>query len=561
MAKKDYKNWGKEELVKEVEKLDKKLKKTYGLLWEDKSEKVVELCKEKLPVLTEEKSKEISSSNSKPVNVLIEGDNYHSLSVLNYTHKGKIDLIYIDPPYNTGNKDFIYNDQFVEKEDSYRHSKWLTFMNKRLLLAKNLLKGNGVIFISIDDNEVAQLKLLCDDIFGENNFIDIFSWTKTETPANLSLKTKKTVEYILCFQKKKDKNKFIGLKKNSVSTNGLMNQTNAVKILTFPPNVIDTGIKAGIVKANKYGTADYDIELMKDTEIKKGVFTKPVIIKGKFKWKQEKLDEELKKGTKISIRTKALSPSYDKADYGAEVPWNLINRSFGVGTNENASSELKKMFGKKVFDFPKPVSLLKYIINFLTGETKEGVVLDFFAGTGTLAQAVLELNEKDGGNRRYIICTNDENNICKEVCYPRVQKVIKGYKDSSGIKINGIESRLKYFKTAFVDSENTDRNKKRLVDKSTEMLCLKEDCFDKVKEGKYFKIFKNSQNKLLGIIYDDEGIEAFKREAIKMKKKFIVYVFSLDESVREEEFENIIELVELRPIPSAILNVYKRIFR
>ena len=163
-------------LKDEVERLKKelKLKKKYGLVWEDKPEEVVEMCKKKLPVLKEVKNKEIITDKNKPVNLLIEGDNYHALSVLNYTHAKKIDVIYIDPPYNTGNKDFIFNDHYVDKEDFYRHSKWLSFMEKRLKLAKNLLKDTGVIFISIDDNEAAQLKMLMDQIFGEENFVNAF---------------------------------------------------------------------------------------------------------------------------------------------------------------------------------------------------------------------------------------------------------------------------------------------------------------------------------------------------------------------------------------------------
>jgi len=133
---------------------------------------VAKRCKNELPVLEEDKNKEIVTDKEKPVNILIEGDNYHALSVLNYTHKGKVDVIYIDPPYNRGTGDhFIYNDKIVDKEDAYRHSKWLSFMEKRLKLAKNLLKNSGVIFISIDDNEFSQLELLCDDIFGEKNNI------------------------------------------------------------------------------------------------------------------------------------------------------------------------------------------------------------------------------------------------------------------------------------------------------------------------------------------------------------------------------------------------------
>src|ERR1035437_3556963 len=166
-----YDTYTREQLLAEVEKLSKR--KKYGLVWEEEKtkEKFEKEAEGKLPVLVEDKKREIKTDPNKPVNILIEGDNYHALSVLNYTHPKAIDVIYIDPPYNTGNNDFKYNDNFVDKEDTYRHSKWLAFMSKRLKLAKILLKSTGVIFISIDDNEVANLKLLCDDIFMENNFI------------------------------------------------------------------------------------------------------------------------------------------------------------------------------------------------------------------------------------------------------------------------------------------------------------------------------------------------------------------------------------------------------
>lgn len=148
--------------------------KRYGLVWEDKPEDVEERLREELPVLVEDASKAIiSPDGDAPNHILIEGDNLEALTTLAYTHEGKIDVIYIDPPYNTGNNDFVYNDRFVDKEDSYRHSKWLSFINKRLRIAKQLLSDKGVIFISIDDNEQAQLKLLCDEILGVENFIAI----------------------------------------------------------------------------------------------------------------------------------------------------------------------------------------------------------------------------------------------------------------------------------------------------------------------------------------------------------------------------------------------------
>src|SRR3989338_3822545 len=163
MARKDYSVWSKEELIKKVKALEKR--KKYGIVWEDKPEQVADLCKEKLPVLEEDKGREIKTNESKPINIIIEGDNYHALSVLNYTHKGKVDVIYIDPPYNTGNKSWKYNNDYVDTEDSFRHSKWLSFMEKRLKLAKTLLKRNGVLICAVYHNEQEGLGLLLKEIF------------------------------------------------------------------------------------------------------------------------------------------------------------------------------------------------------------------------------------------------------------------------------------------------------------------------------------------------------------------------------------------------------------
>ena len=199
---KDYSQFSKEELLKIVEKMESR--KKYGLIWDE--EKVKEQfekdAENALPVLKEISGKEITDEDaSKPVNILIEGDNYHALSVLNFTHQGKIDVIYIDPPYNTGQNDFKYNDEWIQADDVYRHSKWLSFMSKRLKLANTLLKDGGVIFISIDDNESAQLKLLCNEIFGEDNFVNIIIWKKTNSPKAQASELGNQHEYVLFFAK------------------------------------------------------------------------------------------------------------------------------------------------------------------------------------------------------------------------------------------------------------------------------------------------------------------------------------------------------------------------
>ena len=278
---------------------------------------------------------------------------------MTFTHEGRIDVIYIDPPYNTGNRDFKYNDSYVNPDNEFRHSMWLSFMSKRLEIAHKLLSPRGVIFISIDDNEQANLKLLCDEIFGQQNFIDIFSWIKTETPANLSLKTKKAVEYILCYCKQRNNEKFKGLTKSSASNNGLMNQSNSEHVLVFPKNVIDTKLSDGLYNKGVYGTQSYHIELLEDTEVRNGFFIQPIALKGKFKWSQSNLDNEIAHGTKISIKTKAFSPSYEKAEYEPEVPWNLINKSFGVDTNEIAGVQLKDILGLNKGSIRNPGAFVK----------------------------------------------------------------------------------------------------------------------------------------------------------------------------------------------------------
>ncbi|WP_407420632.1 site-specific DNA-methyltransferase [Barnesiella intestinihominis] len=370
-------------------------------------------------------------------NKIIHGDNLEALKSLLPEYEGRIKCIYIDPPYNTGNEKWVYNDnvndprikkwlgEVVGKqgEDLSRHDKWLCMMYPRLKLLHKLLADDGVIFISIDDNELANLKQLCDEIFGANNFIDFFSWVKTETPANLSYKTKKSVEYIVCYQKSKNDIKFRGLEKESKSSNGLMNQTNAIKELIFPANIVDTGLKEGVYKAGPNGTDSYDIQLLEDVQVKNGIFITPVKLQGKFKWSQSNLDKEISNGTRISIRTIAFSPSYEKASYEPEVPWNIINRNFGVDTNEVASTLLTTIFGEKTFDFPKPVTLISYLANFINN--KDAIILDSFAGSGTTAHAVLNLNKKDGGNRKFILVEMED--YAENITAERVRRVMNGY--------------------------------------------------------------------------------------------------------------------------------------
>ncbi len=546
--------------------------KTYGLVWEDKLEEAVTRLAKQYPVLTEVQERAIISDNpDSPNHILIEGDNLDALTALTFTHEGKIDVIYIDPPYNTGNKDFIYNDSYVDKDDGYRHSMWLSFMSRRLKIAKKLLSERGVIFISIDDNELAQLKMLCDEIFGAVNFVDIFSWNKTETPANLSLKTKKAIEYVLCYSKQRNSDKFRGLTKSSASNNGLMNQTNSEHVLVFPKLLIDTKLPDGVYAKGVYGTKAYHIELLEDTQVKDGLFVLPVVLKGKFKWSQKNLDLEISKGTKVSIKTKAFSPSYEKTEYDPEVPWNLIDRTFGVDTNEIAGTQLKDILGKNVFDFPKPVTLIKYLINFIKAE----YILDFFAGSGTTLHAVMQLNAEDGGKRQCILCQGieyDENkedrHICENVTFERNKRVIEGYTKPDGEHVEGLnDNNIRYYRIGFVSREHTQQNRRELMEKSTDLLCIKENLYTALPRfGRIClntngaRYFADNKKQML-IIYIPEFIPYFVKEIDKMEvsEPIKVYVYAPDRYAYDDEFSIVRDKVSLCALPQNIIEAMARV--
>lgn len=228
-----------------------------------------------------------------------------------------------------------------------------------------------------------------------------------------------------------------------------------------------------------------------------------------------------------------------------------------VGTTTNGTQELEEIFGEKKFNNPKPVSLIRRILEL--ANTKDSVVLDFMAGSGTTGHAVLEAN-RDGGNRQFILCTNNENNICSDVCYPRLKKVIKGYKNTNGENIAGLGGNLKYYTCDFVEAEPTDRNKRKLVSESTEMLCIRENAFELVQDENDFKIFKNSDN-YLGIVFYEEAIDDFKKAIKKIKGHFNTYVFSLGDDPHEKQFADMKEKVTLCAIPEVILKVYREVFK
>ncbi len=536
MAKKDYSKLSKEELIALVEKLESR--KKYGLVWDEErtKEQFEKESENALPVLKEIKSKEIKTDPTKPTNILIEGDNYHALSVLNYTHQGKIDVIYIDPPYNTGNKDFKYNDRYIDKEDAYRHSKWLSFMSKRLRLAKNLLKDDGAIFISIDDNEFAQLKILCDDIFGEQNFVDCISWDKKSSakgvpPQNMIVNVH---EYILVY--KKSNFAFIGEPRNlSDFSNPDNDPRGPWRNTNIKSTVKDRSLAFTIIDPDT-GNKFTDTWAFSETELKRLIEEKYLIFPKKESGQ---------------VRRKEFYSEFKNAN----IP---IKSSWGIFDNQKNTEMLKKLLPEVIFLNPKPLFLIFYLLQ--VSAKKESIILDFFAGSGTTGHAVALLNKEDGGNRQFILCANNENNICTDVCYPRIKAVIKGHKDYADII--GIKSNLKYFKTAFVKkSLGCDDLKMRITRECTEMLCLREGIFDEVITTDDYRVF--SQNgRVMGVYYalEREGLMNLKKELDKMTGEKILYCFTLDPlGLDKKDFADWTG-ISLEAIPQPILDIYKEIY-
>ena len=571
----------KEELIQMVCHL-KECKK-FGLVWEDKPEQVAKDCQEKLPILREDKIKALTLDNEQPTNITIEGDNYHALSVLNYTHAGKIDVIYIDPPYNTGNKDFVYNDKIVDTEDSYRHSKWLSFMEKRLRLAKNLLTPDGVIFISIDDNEQAYLKVLCDEIFGPENFITNFVWEKTQHFGRQKLNTYNNADYILCYAKNKFSDKIKELLVEEIKTDlldaPLYNASNNVHKLTFKPGVVKFNIPDGIY--NNSTSNDYVLE--GPVRVKKGKNSNEFSLSFRSRWSQRTVEEEIEKGTSFWVKTEnfAIRAIYS-ADKSTKVApkqilfTNLKNPHCAhsrfdvkVGTNESATSQVADILGNNIFSYPKPASLVSYLITLIFNEKQERfrddlMVLDFFAGSGTTGQAVLELNKADGGKRQFILCTNNENKIAEDVTYPRIKTVITGNRPDGTKYSDGIPSNVRYFKTDFVSKNKTsDRLRREIAPLCTDMIKIRENCFESVIDTEQLKVLRNNRG-LVALVFDDGDLGDYIRQidAIPTDAPVYLYVFSYNSDNRHYEIPDDASHEYIsQPIPEGVLSVYRRIFQ
>lgn len=556
--------------------------KKYGLVWEDKPEDAEQRMVNEQPVLVEVPERAILSDDAEaPNHILIEGDNLEALTALSYTHAGKIDVIYIDPPYNTGNKDFIYNDSFVDKEDGYRHSKWLSFMNKRLKIAKNLLSDKGVIFISIDDNEQAPLKLLCDEIFGERNFVAKFDWRK-KTGANDAKDIAVITESILLYSN----SKVLAVEREIWNRDeGSRN----MKRFKFSDEFVETRGKYYLDTLDRGGlqysdSMNYGIEAPDGGMIYpngRSEFVNDGWIwkwgKDKVKWGLENKFLEFVKskkssGSKYTIKYKV----YENVDNEGNIR-KKVGRAFTnfilEPINQQGNSELMALFGEVPFSNPKPLGLLQYLLNTIV--IKDVTVLDFFAGSGTTLHATMQLNTEDGGHRQCILVTNNENGICENVTYERNRRVIQGYTTPKGEKVPGLtRNNLRYYKTKFVPRDKSPKNLRNLMALSTDMLCIHNDTYiEKPFAGKninnkiarYFE--SNDGTKRMLVIYRAEAIQAlvelmkqeFKNAESKENGKLMVYVFSPNGYAYDDEFEDVADYVSLCAMPDAVQNAYRRV--
>lgn len=482
--------------------------KKYGLVWEEHEEAVDVQMRENIPVFTEVADKEIVSDENLPYNFLLEGDNLHSLKLLEKTHKGKIDLIYIDPPYNTESKDFQYDDRYIESLDSFRHSKWISFMNKRLMIAKDLLSQDACILISINENELFVLKLLCDEIFGEENYLTTFT-VKVRHEERI-LKGDKDIHEVTEFLLMYRKSFYFKPKKRIVDNTSIDDYKYKIVEKTVAPQIVEMGGKeVAIFKPDEY-------EIVKVNPCRDGL--KSINIRGSIKEGNSSGRFFMKHLNRRMNSERGYL--YKVFDMGAD---DLGYRYFSIPQGNRANgdyyqgiptdkSDIKEIPFANYLDFEaefnsvgyeggvefrngkKPLAFIEFCFEIANiKEKKESIVLDFFAGSGTTGHALLELN-KDGGTRTVILCSNNEvgvkkedefkknynikdddlrfmkqnndktwieyckkNGICNSVTYPRMLNAIGGY-FKKGMHIDGISANLKYYKTDFIPKASNDGN-------------------------------------------------------------------------------------------------------
>lgn len=568
-------------------------RKQYGLVWEEHHEEVEQQMQTQLPVLVEDKSKFIDSADpNAPNHILIEGDNLPALTALTYTHKEKIDVIYIDPPYNTGNKDFIYNDHFVGTDDDYRHSKWLSFMSKRLRIAKTLLSDKGVIFISIDDNEQAQLKMLCDEIFGAGNFVAQIIWHNNKKGRQMDKFVKTTCEYALvyalCKLKLSVNDKEISVnttsypyvdsisayKKgyplhNGTATFHIDNRPNLCYAIYYHPSTNDIVIIDEKEKRQEH----WYLQLSNEGEKLLNLGYKRIVPKENnkyhnqrvWRWSKEKVLRE--KEELMFVEESSEWYIYQKERMSEEGTKKVKNNNYIDIDTSRGKEMLNSIFSNQVvFDFPKPVEYVAYLLKIVVD--KNSTILDFFAGSGTTLHATMQLNAEDGGHRQCILITNNENHICEEVTYERNKRVIQGYTTPKGEPVAGLTAnKLRYYRTDFVARESSLTAKKQLMLAATDLLCIKESIYTECHtfgnlrlRHSVVRYFADADAQML-IIYNPDAIDTIVAEISRMDivSPIRIYVFSANDYAYNADFEAVDNKVSLCALPAAIYNAYRKV--
>lgn len=599
-------------------------KKKYGLVWEDKPEEVEEQLRDNLPVLEEVQDKAIINKDvtlsevEVPNHILIEGDNLHALTALTFTHESKVDVIYIDPPYNTGKEnEFRYNDKWILKEDPFKHSTWLNFISKRLKIAKRLLTEEGVFICHIDENEFDALNLLLEtEIFSDNDFLGVIIWNKLN-PKGEVVGVATMHEYVLIYAKNKENFKNLDniLTRSKPNALTILNKAKAL-FSKIGKKQIPESIKEVIKPFNYSKEIIKDFEVIYDLKLVNIEFQSwiskqdfsggekayhfideignvyqsvsmaapdkpetrshrplihpitnkpcPVPAKG---WRNpdKTMDKLLKEGLIIFGKDENTQP---RKKY-------LLIENLSEATpsiyNNGASDEALMKDLNINFPYPKVTSASQYLLKNIHPNPK--IILDFFAGSGTTLHATMQLNAEDGGNRQCILVTNNENNICEEVTYERNKRVIQGYTNTKGITVAGLESNnLRYFKSEFVPSSKTEQNKRLLTQASTELLCIKEDCYTEITEIEGFnpslsKIFTNGNSKYLVVVYHSRQINTVCEELVQFIKglntveKVKLYAFSPEKETLLEDFYEVQDKIDAVPLPEAIYNAYRATFR
>ena len=396
----------------------------YQLDWPGKREAVFAANAPTTATLRPDREESVDFDTTK--NVFIEGDNLEVLKVLQESYLGKVKMIYIDPPYNTGN-DFVYNDDFAEStkdylrrsgavdEDGARlcanpesngrfHSDWLSMMYPRLKLARNLLTDDGAIFASISDDESHNLIAILSEIFGRENHVATFTWVKKRKGSHLSKTTRSMTEHIVCFARNIRNLELVGEAAYGNKWQPLAKRTNSNKTLNFPAASIEARLPDDTYPPGRYGVGSSALLFEDEFTVEDGTIVGAINVTGPFVWGQEMLTRELSLGTHVSLSSRfGFNVLRHNQSEKVKRPSTLIDKSVGAGTNEDAYEGSVRLFGAEgVMSYPKPTSLIEYLVRSATWNSPDAVIMDFFAGSGTTGHAVMKLNASHGTSLRHI---------------------------------------------------------------------------------------------------------------------------------------------------------------